>query len=223
MSWELGFVWFINVKWNKFECYVNIPCFSWRHRQKKGKERKGKHFFPRSFQVTLRKLDFAFYWSNSFTNYLQRKGKLSLLCSEREQDSLESISTQMATCPRGFITYNATLCACPPGRLLNRTSNTCSLFTASSAIHTETGIAYSASFPETIFSFDSIKKFTQSQAVFLEATSVMLISWLLFCLFLRFMKLGDGRNVWFKIRWWISRLDVCFATRHWLVIHCHVY
>ncbi|XP_021623553.1 uncharacterized protein LOC110623035 isoform X2 [Manihot esculenta] len=122
----------------------------------------------------------------------------------------------MATCPRGFITYNATLCACPPGRLLNRTSNTCSLFTASSAIHTETGIAYSASFPETIFSFDSIKKFTQSQAVFLEATSVMLISWLLFCLFLRFMKLGDGRNVWFKIRWWISRLDVCFATRHWL-------
>ncbi|XP_021681446.2 uncharacterized protein LOC110665557 isoform X2 [Hevea brasiliensis] len=122
----------------------------------------------------------------------------------------------MATCPRGSITYNATFCACPPGRLLNRTSNTCSLFTASSAIYTETGIAYSVSFPETIFSFDSIKKFTQSQAVFLEATLVMLLSWLLFCFFLRCRKLGDGRNFWFNIRWWISRLDVCFATRHWL-------
>ncbi|TKY65369.1 monocopper oxidase protein SKU5 [Spatholobus suberectus] len=44
----------------------------------------------------------------------------------------------------------------------------------------------------------------------------MLLSWLLFCLFLRFTKLGDGRNVWFNIRWWISRLDICFATRHWL-------
>ncbi|KAF2307379.1 hypothetical protein GH714_026755 [Hevea brasiliensis] len=106
----------------------------------------------------------------------------------------------MATCPRGSITYNATFCACPPGRLLNRTSTHCSLFTASSAIYTETGIAYSVSFPETIFSFDSIKKFTQSQAVFLEATLVMLLSWLLFCFFLRCRKLGDGRNFWFNIR-----------------------
>ncbi|EEF50070.1 uncharacterized protein LOC8275000 [Ricinus communis] len=122
----------------------------------------------------------------------------------------------MSSCPIGFITYNTTLCACPAGWFLNRTTNSCTLFAASSDIQTDTGLANTLSFPETIFSFDSIKKFTQSQAVFLEATSVMLISWLLFCFFLRFMKFGDGSNIWFKIRWWLSRLDICFATRHWL-------
>lgn len=45
---------------------------------------------------------------------------------------------------------------------------------------------------------------------------MMLLSWLFFCLFLRFMKPGDGRSIWFRMRWWVSRLDVCFATRHWL-------
>ncbi|KAJ8753634.1 hypothetical protein K2173_025625 [Erythroxylum novogranatense] len=120
-------------------------------------------------------------------------------------------------CPKNSITYNGTQCACPPGFLLNRTTNSCGLFTASSDIVTNTGVDYyTLSFPETIFAFDSIRKFTQSQAVFLEATLVMLLSWLVFCFFLRFLKLGDGRNIWFKIRWWISRLDICFATRHWL-------
>lgn len=78
--------------------------------------------------------------------------------------------------------------------------------------------SFGFSFPETIFSFDSIKKFTQSQAVFLEATLVMVASWLLFCFFLRFTKLEHHgtHNIWFRIRWWISRLDICFATRHWL-------
>lgn len=78
--------------------------------------------------------------------------------------------------------------------------------------------SFGFSFPETIFSFDSIKKFTQSQAVFLEATLVMVASWLLFCFFLRFTKLEHHgtHNKWFRIRWWISRLDICFATRHWL-------
>ncbi|WCJ26763.1 hypothetical protein M5689_008557 [Euphorbia peplus] len=122
----------------------------------------------------------------------------------------------MAACPGGSITYNRTLCACPPGFLLNTTTNSCSLFSDSSVILTDIGLANTVSFPETIFAFDSIKKFTQSQAVFLEATLVMLLSWLFFCLFLRFLKVGDGRNVWFQLRWWISRLDVCFSTRHWL-------
>lgn len=45
---------------------------------------------------------------------------------------------------------------------------------------------------------------------------MLLLSWLFFCFFVRFKKLGDGRDVWFRIRWWISRLDICFATRHWL-------
>jgi len=80
------------------------------------------------------------------------------------------------------------------------------------------GVDYSISFPETIFSFDQIKKFTQSQAVFLEITAFLLAIWLLFCGLVRLAKLGDGRTVWFKIRWWISRLDICFSTKHYLVI-----
>ncbi|KAL2330203.1 hypothetical protein Fmac_017784 [Flemingia macrophylla] len=123
----------------------------------------------------------------------------------------------MASCPANSVAYNGTLCACSPGHVLERVRNTCALFEANSTIATDSGVDYYAlSFPETLFEFDSIKKFTQSQAVFLEATLVMVLSWLLFCLFLRLTKLGDGRNVWFNIRWWISRLDICFATRHWL-------
>ncbi|CAL0304707.1 unnamed protein product [Lupinus luteus] len=117
-------------------------------------------------------------------------------------------------CPVNSITYNNTLCACLPGYIF--TSNKCTFFTANSTIITDSGVDHTLSFPETLFDFDSIKKFTQSQAVFLEATLVLLLSWLMMCFFLRFMKLGDGRNVWFKVRWWISRFDICFATRHWL-------
>ncbi|XP_061357388.1 uncharacterized protein LOC133301725 [Gastrolobium bilobum] len=120
-------------------------------------------------------------------------------------------------CPVNSITYNGSLCACAPGYVMDRVANTCTLFAANSAITAVSGVDYyTLSLPATFFAFDSIKKFTQSQAVFLEATFVMLLSWLLLCLFLRFMSLGDGRNVWFEIRWWISRLDICFATRHWL-------
>lgn len=121
-------------------------------------------------------------------------------------------------CPANSITYNDTLCACTPGHVFNFATKRCTLFEANSTITTDTGVDfYAFSLPETLPGFDTIKRFTQSQAVFLEATLVMLLSWLLFCLFLRFMSLGDGRGVWFNIRWCISRMDICFATRHWLV------
>ncbi|CAH8364719.1 unnamed protein product [Eruca vesicaria subsp. sativa] len=121
------------------------------------------------------------------------------------------------SCPRDAITYNATRCACGIGQLLNRSSGTCELFGWSSTISTDKDVSYKGiSFAETLFAFDRIKKFTQSQAVFLEATLVMLLSWLLFCFCLRFTKLGDGRNIWFNLRWWITRLDFFFSTRHWL-------
>ncbi|PON37890.1 Transmembrane protein [Trema orientale] len=122
------------------------------------------------------------------------------------------------SCPPNGIVFNGSQCSCPVGNLLNRTANRCVLFSADSTIATDSGVDYYAiSFPETIFEFDSIKKFTQSQAVFLEATLVLLVSWLGFCLFLRLMKPGnDGRSIWFRLRWWVSRLDICFATRHWL-------
>ncbi|KAK4403778.1 hypothetical protein Sango_0746400, partial [Sesamum angolense] len=125
-----------------------------------------------------------------------------------------------ARCPSHAFLYNGTLCACNPGYVYNFSGNSCGLFAARGpAVQLSSGVDYDSTlaFPETIFSFDSIKKFTQSQAVFLEATLVMLLCWLGFCLLLRFFPLGtDGRSPWFKIRWWISRLDVSFATRHWL-------
>ncbi|XP_022929662.1 uncharacterized protein LOC111436176 isoform X1 [Cucurbita moschata] len=120
------------------------------------------------------------------------------------------------SCPSNSFRYNGSLCACPPGQLLNRTSNSCVVFSGTSAITTGRLENSAVSFPETIFAFDSIRKITQSQAVFLKATLVMLLCWLFFCIFLRFMKLEDGRNIWFRMRWWVSRLDVCFSTRHWL-------
>ncbi|XP_010558939.1 PREDICTED: uncharacterized protein LOC104827466, partial [Tarenaya hassleriana] len=102
-------------------------------------------------------------------------------------------------------------------RNISRSTGLCEIFRWPSTVSTDKGVDYlGISFPETIFSFDTIRKFTQSQAVFLEATLVMLLSWFVFCFFLRFTKLRDGQNVWFNLRWWVSRLDVCFATRHWL-------
>ncbi|KAJ0547132.1 hypothetical protein HanIR_Chr08g0368671 [Helianthus annuus] len=124
-------------------------------------------------------------------------------------------------CPNtNFFRYNTTLCFCNPGYFYNTTDATCSPFTVSGTGAEEfkvgSGVDYSINIPANIFAFDTIKKFTQSQAVFLEATVVLLVSWLLFCFFVRFGKLADGTTHWFRVRWWISRLDVCFSTRHWL-------
>lgn len=124
-------------------------------------------------------------------------------------------------CPTtNSFTYNSTLCACNPGYLYNTTTTICSPFTVTGngEFMVGTGVDYSINFPETILSFESIKKYTQSQWVFLGATFVVILSWFLFCFFVRFRGLGDGRSYWFKIRWLISRLDFCFSTRHWLVI-----
>lgn len=120
--------------------------------------------------------------------------------------------------PTNSFTYNSTLCACNPGYIYNTTRKICNPFTGAGKFMMGTGVDYSINLPENILSFDSIKKYTQSQSVFLGATAVMVVSWLLFCFFMRFGSLGDGTTYWFKIRWLISRLDICFATRHWVVI-----
>ncbi|KAF6142783.1 hypothetical protein GIB67_007941 [Kingdonia uniflora] len=121
------------------------------------------------------------------------------------------------TCPPNSFSFNTTLCACNPGFTPNTTTNPtiCNPFDPSlNQWELKSGVDYSISIP--IFSLDTIKKFTQSQAVFLEATVVMLVAWLLFCVVMRFQKVDDGENVGFKLRWWISRLDFGFSTRHWL-------
>ncbi|KAK9141101.1 hypothetical protein Scep_010782 [Stephania cephalantha] len=120
-------------------------------------------------------------------------------------------------CPLNSFLFNASLCACDPGFVLNSSSKACDLFRSSSQDWlTDSGVDYSISFPVNFLAFDSIKKFTQSQAVFLEATLVMIAAWLLFCAFVRVPKVRDGESVWFRIRWRISRLDLFFATHHWL-------
>ncbi|GJY87849.1 hypothetical protein Tco_0502477 [Tanacetum coccineum] len=125
-------------------------------------------------------------------------------------------------CPsHNFFKYNTSLCACNPGYYYNTTQNTCSPFTSSQQENeflVGSGVDYSINIPANIFAFDTIKKFTQSQAVFLETTLVVVASWLLFCVFVRSFggKLGDGSSNLFRLRWWISRLDVTFSTRHWL-------
>ncbi|KAJ8543658.1 hypothetical protein K7X08_025276 [Anisodus acutangulus] len=126
----------------------------------------------------------------------------------------------MQECPNNSFLYNKTQCSCNPGYLLNFTSQTCYLFNELGSVEINSGVENNRSllFPGsgTLFDFDSIRRLTQSQAVFLEATFIMLLSWLCFCFFARCAPLGDGRSIWFKIRWWISRLDICFASRHWL-------
>ncbi|KAI8539472.1 hypothetical protein RHMOL_Rhmol09G0185900 [Rhododendron molle] len=89
-------------------------------------------------------------------------------------------------CPPNSFPYNDTLCACNPGYLYNATAATCQLFRVfGDEWVASSGVDYTLSFPETIFAFDSLKRFTQSQAVFLEATLVLLLSWLAFCFFVR--------------------------------------
>lgn len=72
------------------------------------------------------------------------------------------------------------------------------------------------SFVNSIFSFNSLTSMTQSQALVLETTTLAVGLWLIFCIVLRFCPLDDGRSRWFRLRYWLSRLDVCFNTRHWL-------
>ncbi|CAM8960135.1 unnamed protein product [Rhodiola kirilowii] len=122
-----------------------------------------------------------------------------------------------SSCPANSFTYNATQCACLPGYvLLDSAAQNCSLFQPNDDYKVQSGVDYGVDFPGAFQQFESIKKFTQSQAVFLEATAVLLLLWFAFCLVIRAQKLDDGKSVWFRIRWWVSRLDVCFATRHWL-------
>ncbi|KAG1330841.1 putative Neuroligin-4, X-linked [Cocos nucifera] len=116
-----------------------------------------------------------------------------------------------SSCPPRAFRYNATLCACDPGYYLAGGDGTCQLFDAPSGEWvTSSGVDPTPTFLATIF---PIKRFTPSQAFFLLATLATLLSWLAFCAALRFRRL-DG--VLFRLRWGISRLDFCFATKHWL-------
>ncbi|KAM0940884.1 hypothetical protein DsansV1_C18g0154981 [Dioscorea sansibarensis] len=118
-------------------------------------------------------------------------------------------------CPENTFRYNGSLCACNPGRFFSNGS--CSLFVTSEKDWSiGSGMTSSPTFLTTVLPLESIRRITQSQAVPLEATLAVLVIWLLFCVGVRFGRVDGGRSVWFRIRWWISRLDVSFATNHWL-------
>ncbi|XP_042373112.1 uncharacterized protein LOC121967135 [Zingiber officinale] len=116
-------------------------------------------------------------------------------------------------CPAQAFRYNETLCACNPGRYL--VNGSCVMFDTGGEWVVSSGVSPSTSFLTTVLPVDSITRFTQSQAVLLEATLVLLLIWLVFCFALRFARF-DGRSFWSLLRWWISRFDMFYATNHWL-------
>ncbi|KAI0489435.1 hypothetical protein KFK09_029278 [Dendrobium nobile] len=121
-------------------------------------------------------------------------------------------------CPTNAFVYNSTLCACNPGLFL--ATDGCKSLTAGGGgggeWKTSSGVDEQPTFLSTVLPLESIRRLTRSQEALLGATSVALIVWLAFCFSVRFGRLGDGETFWFRIRWWISRLDVNFYTRHWL-------
>ncbi|EHA8586996.1 hypothetical protein COCNU_scaffold001272G000020 [Cocos nucifera] len=123
------------------------------------------------------------------------------------------------SCPAKAFHYNGTLCACEPGYYYMANGN-CVLFEVPGGggnWEVNSGIAPEPTFLTTVLPLENIKRFTQSQAVLLEATLVVLILWLAFCLAIRFGKVDGGKSIWFRLRWWISRLDFFFDTKHWLM------
>ncbi|CAN6487263.1 unnamed protein product [Victoria cruziana] len=120
-------------------------------------------------------------------------------------------------CPENAIPFNFTLCACAPGYLMEAGGRNCTLFqTSSNNVTVEPGVDYSHLFPNSILSFNSLKRFTQSQALFLEITLIFVLSWIIFAIALRAGKVNGGSTVWFRLRYWISQMDFCYSTQHWL-------
>jgi hypothetical protein len=131
------------------------------------------------------------------------------------------MSNSTSHCPANSFSYNTSLCACNPGFYFpNQTITDCVQF---GPRNWSVGLGVSTSpqplFLTTFFSIDSsIRRLTQSQAVLLEATLVLLIAWLIFCFALRIKKTDEsGRSKVFKVRWGIAQFDFFFDTKHWTV------
>ncbi|XP_073004146.1 uncharacterized protein [Typha latifolia] len=123
------------------------------------------------------------------------------------------------SCPDRAFRYNGTLCACDPG-LYKAANGSCVLLDSPGRFGdwvVNSGVSNNPSFfLTTVLPVDTIRRFTQSQAVLLEATLAFLVVWFAFCFALRFGKMDGRRSVLFRMRWWISRLDSVYDTKHWL-------
>ncbi|KAK8941793.1 hypothetical protein KSP40_PGU004696 [Platanthera guangdongensis] len=120
------------------------------------------------------------------------------------------------SCPSNAFRYNGSFCSCDPG-YWRQPNGSCALFSGGEWV-TNSGVSSPSIFLTTVLPLDNIRRFTQSQAVLLEATLAVLLAWLLFCFLLRFAPLHSRRRhpILFRLRWWISRFDFFFSKEHWL-------
>ncbi|KAG0462621.1 hypothetical protein HPP92_021097 [Vanilla planifolia] len=103
------------------------------------------------------------------------------------------------SCPANAFQYNGSLCACDPG-YWRQGNGSCALFSGADWV-TSSGVGASSTFLSTVLPLENIRRFTQSQAVLLEATVAVLLFWLLFCFLLRFAPLRSSRRpLWFRLR-----------------------
>ncbi|WOK96575.1 hypothetical protein Cni_G05282 [Canna indica] len=125
-------------------------------------------------------------------------------------------------CPENSFVFNSTLCACNPGFYFYRGGGSggggCRLFEAGDGEWTvgsgakTTGPAATA-FLDTVLPLESLERMVRSEEALLKAALVVTLLWLAFCAAVRFGSVDGGRSVWFRARWWISRMDL-FATKH---------
>ncbi|KAJ4748731.1 hypothetical protein LUZ62_083136 [Rhynchospora pubera] len=129
------------------------------------------------------------------------------------------MSNTTSPCPSNSFSYNTSLCACNPGFYFpNQSTTSCTQLGAGNwSVGSGVSSGQQAFFLTTFFSIDSsIRRLTQSQAVLLETTLIVLVAWLIFCFCLRIRKIDQsGKSKVFKVRWWIGQLDFLFDTRHW--------
>ncbi|KAG0453648.1 hypothetical protein HPP92_024952 [Vanilla planifolia] len=124
---------------------------------------------------------------------------------------------QTTPCPAQAFLYNSTFCACDPGFFLSNGScqSLSSVVSGGGEWKTSSGLEDQLAFLSAVLPLESIRRLTRSQEVLYGATLAVLLAWLAFCIAIRFGRLGGGETIWFRVRWWISRLDLYFDTRHW--------
>ncbi|KAG0452576.1 hypothetical protein HPP92_025240 [Vanilla planifolia] len=124
---------------------------------------------------------------------------------------------QTTPCPAQAFLDNSTLCACDPGFFLSNGScqSLSSVVSGGGEWKTSSGLEDQLAFLSAVLPLESIRRLTRSQEVLYGATLAVLLAWLAFCIAIRFGRLGGGETIWFRVRWWISRLDLYFDTRHW--------
>ncbi|XP_020261563.1 LOW QUALITY PROTEIN: uncharacterized protein LOC109837647 [Asparagus officinalis] len=122
-------------------------------------------------------------------------------------------------CPPNSFLYNSTLCACDPGYYFT-INTTCVAFDAPAGdfVVVNSAVEHNGpTFLNSMLPLDALRRLTQPQATeLIGATLVTILLWLVFCLVVRIGRLDGGETVWFRLRWWISRLDYCFATKHFV-------